>query len=1006
LDHLIERELSEERRRYLEKTLNPDIALRRTAYDDQGKPPCDEDTRIDILAQITTWVNDVSPRNQNFFWLTGDPGCGKSAITASLARYCKGAGILWAQFFINRNNEATTHPRVYFPSIAHQMAEYSSNKAVEKVIYDILKASPCLLDGMTVDQARVLFVQVVQVACDLDKGKPVVIVIDGLDETDRKSLKDTATIFSKLFKEMKRSNAKVFISSRTDDEITKPFYRSLQSNKDHMVHLHLDTSDPSSIEDVSKYLSRNLQRLVEEWDLNWGVWPDRERYEKLCRRAAGLFIWAATVVRFFEEQLRVYGQECLDGLLDAISAEGMDDVNNLYQTILTLTFTANAKSNLHAWAHETFRWVVGFMIALKEPLPIGDVGALLDLRRTPTSNSIDILRFTTNLRTVLVAGTGDITKDTIPRLHKSFVEFVTSDAAAKAFRIDTGVVDVEIALKCLQLVRRLRNSDDRSRSVHYAIHNWTRHLPNEGIASGLAVFGDDEAFFRIYRSTTELGKSVMSFSGDYRTHVYDPEQGIPPPAPLHFSHSGTIQVGDRVEAIAISMDGRLIASGTNAGDIHLWDGRSHKPIAGPPREHYHTVRSVCFSPDSRWLVSGGFDASVRVWDCQTGQAAAGSPLLGHTDINSVCTDGSVIISGSYDNTIRIWSLTACNQLGMPIDAGGHVSAVALSNDGRIAAAVGHDVHIWDVKTRLRIASLEGHTSTVWTVAFSADNSHIASGSSDNSVRLWDTRTCAQIREFTGHTASVRSIASCSDGRWITSGSDNTVHVWHSNTGQLIDPPLEGHTDVVKSVAVSPGNGQLISGSHDKTVRIWSTSARKEWSKLSAQITSIHISRPSYLSAALPSHTVLVEDNPSIIAACYSPDRTLYAASTLGGHVSLWNTTHDLLWESDTPIHPIHLLKLSAERLIISSPDGSSLAWRMVDGKPAHQARVISGPQLNTTNIHRLRLQSSSSPDNPIVRWFPFKVEAGSWAYVDGTFIRFESVGGGSVTFIDVGDFAQ
>jgi len=126
-------------------------------------------------------------------------------------------------------------------------------------------------------------------------------VIDGLDETSRDSLKDTATILSKLFKELKRPNAKVFISGRTDDEITKPFYRSLQSNNDHVMHLHLDTSDPSSIEDVSKYLSKNLQCLVEEWDLNWEVWPGRERFEALCERAAGLFIWAVMVVRFFRQ---------------------------------------------------------------------------------------------------------------------------------------------------------------------------------------------------------------------------------------------------------------------------------------------------------------------------------------------------------------------------------------------------------------------------------------------------------------------------------------------------------------------------------------------------------------------------------------------------------------------------------------------------------------------------------------------------------------------------------
>jgi len=611
LDHLIERELSDERRRYLEKTLNPDIALRRTAYDDQGKPPCDQDTRVNILADILTWVNDVSSESRNFFWMTGDPGCGKSAITASLARYCKDSGTLWAQFFINRNNEATTNPRVYFPSIAHQIAEHSSNKVVEKAIYEILRAKPSLLDGMSLDQARVLFVQVVEVACDLDRRKPVVIVIDGLDETTRKSLKDTATIFSKLFKEMKHPNAKVFISSRTDDEITKPFYRSLHSNKDHVVHLHLNTSDPLCMEDVSRYLSRNLQRLVEEWDLNGQVWPGRERFEKLCHRAAGLFIWAVTVVRFFEEQLRLYGHDCLDGLLDAISAEGMDDVNNLYQTILTLTFMSNAKSSRNAWAHETFRWVVGFIIALKEPLPLGDVGVLLDLRHTSTSDPINnVLHFATNLRTVLVAGTGEITKDTIPRLHKSFVEFITSAEADEQFRIDLDVINVEIALKCLRLVSRLRNKDNRSRippgSVHYAIQNWSRHLPNDGIASGVAIFGDVDLFFpKIFASA--LRQDVVSFSGDYRTHMYDPRQGFPPPPSFHFSHSSTIEVGSIVTSLAISMDGRLIASGNHGGDVRLWDSRSHKLICEPLREHSNLGPSVCFSPDSRWIVYGNVD---------------------------------------------------------------------------------------------------------------------------------------------------------------------------------------------------------------------------------------------------------------------------------------------------------------------------------------------------------------------------------------------------------------
>ena len=100
----------------------------------------------------------------------------------------------------------------------------------------------------------------------------------------------------------------------------------------------------------------------------------------------------------------MHGPECLDVLLDATTAEGMDsmeDVHKLYQTILAITYTPSSKSLLDAWALETFRWMVGFVIGLKEPLSIGDVGALLELRRTSESESISILRFVTNLRSVL-----------------------------------------------------------------------------------------------------------------------------------------------------------------------------------------------------------------------------------------------------------------------------------------------------------------------------------------------------------------------------------------------------------------------------------------------------------------------------------------------------------------------------------------------------------------------------------------------------------------------------
>ena len=128
---------------------------------------------------------------------------------------------------------------------------------------------------------------------------------------------------------------------------------------------------------------------------------------------------------------------------------------------------------------------------------------------------------------------------------------------------------MEISKKCLELVKRLGDRGDHSTipgSVRYAIRNWTQHLATEGIASGEAIFGDDEGFSRLFASVTALRKSDMTVSGDYWTHMYDPRQGFPPHAPFHFSHSFTFE-GDQAYVVEVSMDGGMSASANKSGDI-------------------------------------------------------------------------------------------------------------------------------------------------------------------------------------------------------------------------------------------------------------------------------------------------------------------------------------------------------------------------------------------------------------------------------------------------------
>lgn len=286
---------------------------------------------------------------------------------------------------------------------------------------------------------------------------------------------------------------------------------------------------------------------------------------------------------------------------------------------------------------------------------------------------------------------------------------------------------------------------------------------------------------------------------------------------LSAQDAGTLAGHTRdVSCVAISANGKLLASGSVDRTIRLWDPAS-KQATVSLEGHDGEVHCVAFSPDGKLLASGEMYKKVKIWD-----VAAHKELQTFTGIDGAVLgvafspDGKRVFAASKDNAARVWTVGSSAE-AKKLPHKWAVNAIAVSPDGKTVATLDDGGHItlWDSTTLKQTKTWE-HASSGRSLAFSADGKTLVSGGG-GSVKTWDLASGAMKASAT---CEANAVAITPDATLVVVATqDNLVMALNAND-LSVKWKLEKHERPVTGVAVSPDGKTAFTSSMDMTLRIW------------------------------------------------------------------------------------------------------------------------------------------------------------------------------------------
>jgi WD40 repeat protein len=418
------------------------------------------------------------------------------------------------------------------------------------------------------------------------------------------------------------------------------------------------------------------------------------------------------------------------------------------------------------------------------------------------------------------------------------------------------------------------------------------------------------------------GKLIASGSADKSVFLWDAATGDPKHKLLGASSRA-------IAGVAFSPDGAALAVASAHG-VDMWDLATHKSQAlalyAPPE----TITFMVFAPSGATLAAATPLGTVKIWDVKTRKQTRTIPAHKTAILTMVFShDGKTLATGSSDSRVRLWELTPLSQ---PSPPGG---------EGR-------------VREEAR-AELQGPIVGVTALAFSSNGASLATASHDGTVYVWEAATGKRrAGPFYPRQGDIKALAFTADDKaLITGGTDQTVRVSDAATGQK-QLLFKGHERAITCLALADQGKTLVTGSQDNTVRVWDVAGTRQ-------------------------ETVLPRRPTEALCMAWSPDgRTLACGrkkSGAGGSiglVELWDPAKktSVAWDGHDDSVTGVAFSPSGAALATASLDHKVLIWDVAKGQVRFKLQAYDAPVGCLTFSRDGKWLASADVNGHIILWDP------------------------------------